>query len=348
MRMRIMLLLACMAGFVVQGFCQVSSPPPPPPPKIPVIFDTDIGSDIDDTWALALLLCSPELDLRMVVTDSHDTKGRAQIVAKFLHDVTRSDIPVGIGTKTSDKQGPQFAWAKDYDLSKYPGTIHQDGVGAMIDFIHDATEKITLIVVGPCPNIQEMLRRAPDVVNKVRVIAMSGSVEKGYDGVHTPDAEYNVREDVLSARAMYTADWDLTIAPLDTAGLVTIRGAKYQDLLHAKNPVFVKLLENYRKWLEEGKINIPIDARSSTLFDCVAVYLAFDQSLCEMKSLPVKVDNLGYTVVSPGAKIIHVAMNWTDLGKFEDLLVERIKKGMPLSPMEVEAAAAAAAAAKKR
>jgi len=29
--------------------------------KIPVILDTDIGSDIDDTWALAMLLESPEL-----------------------------------------------------------------------------------------------------------------------------------------------------------------------------------------------------------------------------------------------------------------------------------------------
>ncbi|MEM9408017.1 MAG: hypothetical protein AAGA81_18415, partial [Acidobacteriota bacterium] len=49
---------------------------------IPVIFDTDIGTDIDDTWALAQLLASPELDLRLVVTDSGDTETRARIVAK--------------------------------------------------------------------------------------------------------------------------------------------------------------------------------------------------------------------------------------------------------------------------
>ena len=36
--------------------------------KIPVILDTDIGDDIDDTWALALLLRCPELDPRLVVT----------------------------------------------------------------------------------------------------------------------------------------------------------------------------------------------------------------------------------------------------------------------------------------
>ena len=35
--------------------------------KIPVIYDSDIGDDIDDTWALAVLLKSPELDLKLVV-----------------------------------------------------------------------------------------------------------------------------------------------------------------------------------------------------------------------------------------------------------------------------------------
>jgi hypothetical protein len=36
--------------------------------KTPVILDTDIGDDIDDTWALAMLLKSPELDLKFVTT----------------------------------------------------------------------------------------------------------------------------------------------------------------------------------------------------------------------------------------------------------------------------------------
>ena len=31
--------------------------------KLPVILDSDIGDDIDDTWALGLLLRSPELEV---------------------------------------------------------------------------------------------------------------------------------------------------------------------------------------------------------------------------------------------------------------------------------------------
>jgi len=35
----------------------------------PVILDTDIGDDIDDTWALFMLLRMPELDLQLAVGD---------------------------------------------------------------------------------------------------------------------------------------------------------------------------------------------------------------------------------------------------------------------------------------
>ena len=48
------------------------------PARLPVILDTDIGTDIDDAFALALVLASPELDLRGVTTVSDDAYGRVQ------------------------------------------------------------------------------------------------------------------------------------------------------------------------------------------------------------------------------------------------------------------------------
>jgi len=46
--------------------------------SIPVILDTDIGDDIDDAYALALILRSPELDLRAVTTVYGNTLARAR------------------------------------------------------------------------------------------------------------------------------------------------------------------------------------------------------------------------------------------------------------------------------
>ncbi len=311
---------------LIEGFSMMVSAAETP---IPVIYDSDIGSDIDDTWALALILCSPELDLKLVVTDSHDTVEKAKIVAKFLEKVGRTDIPIGIGKKMDDNPGGQAAWAKNYELENYSSTIHEDGIQAMIDMINAANKPMTLIVVGPCPNIEIALDRSPEIVQKTRVIAMSGSVDKGYGNSPSPDAEYNVRDAISASQAMYNADWDLTIAPLDTAGLVHIEGEKYQNLVRTENPIINTLMENYKVWAEKGNHRIDPQIRSSTLFDTVAVYLAFDQSLCVMQDIRLSVDYKGYTVRDPKGNVIHCAMDWKNLDKFEDLIVERLIKGLP-------------------
>ena len=119
---------------------------------IPVILDTDIGSDIDDTWALAMLLRSPELDLKLVLTDTGNTTYRAQVAAKVLQAAGRTDIPIGIGLHTYDETGAQEPWVAGYTLDAYPGPIHTDGVAALIKTIMSNPEPVTLICIGPVPN----------------------------------------------------------------------------------------------------------------------------------------------------------------------------------------------------
>jgi len=92
--------------------------------KIPVILDTDIGDDIDDTWALSFLLRSPELDLKLVVGDKGRCEYRAKLIAKLLENAGRTDVPVGVGAEIKSDQGEeggQAAWVQGYDLGSYPG-----------------------------------------------------------------------------------------------------------------------------------------------------------------------------------------------------------------------------------
>ena len=52
--------------------------------KIPILLDTDAGSDVDDAFALALILASPELDLRGIATCGSDPQTRALLLCRFL------------------------------------------------------------------------------------------------------------------------------------------------------------------------------------------------------------------------------------------------------------------------
>ncbi|HEY6285526.1 MAG TPA: nucleoside hydrolase, partial [Ktedonobacteraceae bacterium] len=64
--------------------------------KYNVLIDTDIGDDIDDALALALALCSPEIELLGVTTVFGDTQKRAYLAAHIL-EVFRQEIPVAAG-----------------------------------------------------------------------------------------------------------------------------------------------------------------------------------------------------------------------------------------------------------
>jgi Inosine-uridine preferring nucleoside hydrolase len=61
--------------------------------RIPVVLDTDI----DDAFALAMVIESPSLDLKAVTTVSGDTQARARIAAKMLSETNLGIIPVAAG-----------------------------------------------------------------------------------------------------------------------------------------------------------------------------------------------------------------------------------------------------------
>ncbi len=296
--------------------------------KIPVILDTDIGYDIDDTWALGLLLRSPEVDLKLVVSDSQNTEYEAKLVAKMLEVARRTDIPVGVGVKEHDREGGQAAWVRDYDLASYPGVVHRDGVSALIEAIMSAPEPVTLLCIGPVPNIGAALDREPRVAQRARFVGMHGSVRCGYDGSAQTCAEYNVKACPAACQKAFAAPWEVTITPLDTCGLIVLKGERYARVRDSKDPVARAVIENCRLWARAGGGDAHwAEERSSTIFDAVAAYLTFSEELLVIEELGLRVTDEGYTLIDPNAKRIRVATAWKDMEAFEELLVRRLTGG---------------------
>jgi len=309
--------------------------------KIPVIFDTDIGGDIDDTWALALLVQSPEFDVKLVTTAVGDTAAKANIVAKFLETVGRTDIPIGVGIRQNTNGHRQVAWTKGYRLSTYPGTVYRDGVRAITDTIMRSSKPIKVVAVGPLPNIAAALEREPRIAMKAEFVGMHGSVRKGYGGSEKVSAEYNVRADAKAAQKVFTAPWSVTITPLDTCGIVYLRGEKYQKVLQRDSALTEALIANYRAWFKQGilnqnkevsenelqkRMNEKVNFSSTTLYDTVAIYLAMSTELVRMEKLPIVVTDEGYTKIDERGRVVNCATEWKDLGAFEDFLVARLTK----------------------
>lgn len=293
--------------------------------KIPVILDTDIGDDIDDTWALTLLLKLPQLDVRLVVGDNDNALYRAKLIAKLLETAGRTEIPVGVGLGVEDRPGRQSRFIADYDLKRYPGKVHQDGVQAIVETIRKSPEPVTLVCLGPVQNIGEALRRAPDIAQNARFVGMHGSVYKGYGGSNEISAEYNVKVDPRALQAVFAADWEVTITPLDTCGLVHLTGQKFRKVYECQDKLVRSLMENYQAWREAGeKKSLPPPDRSSTLYDTVAVYLAQGEELTEMETVQLVVTDDGFTRIDPSGRPVRAAIRWKDLSAYEDWLVARL------------------------
>jgi len=301
----------------------------PARPPIPIILDTDIGDDIDDTWALALALKSPELDVKLVVTDYGNTEHRAKIVARILEIAGRTDIPIGIGVKESDKESPQADWVKGYDLARYRGRVLKDGVQALVDTAMAASEPLTLVSIGPPPNLKAALEREPRIAGKLRLSGMYGSLHRGYDAKPSPEPEWNVKANPAAARALLGAPWVEAVAtPLDTCGLVQLKGERYARVRDSKDPLARAVIDAYRLWCprQEWCAKDPefVTAKSSTLFDTVAVYLAISRDLVKTETTGVRVTDEGMTVPDPASRPLAWATEWKDLGGFEEWLAARL------------------------
>lgn len=308
------------------------------PVAAPVVLATDIGTDIDDTWALAQLLRVPELDLQFVLTETGDANYRARIAAKLLEAAGRSDVAVGLGRdfgefKEAERlQGP---WLRDYELERYPGKMHRDGIGAFIELVMQSPQPVTVIAIGPVPSLAAAIEREPELAKRCRLVGMFGSFDVGYGGRETPEPEWNVRVDVPALRTVLAAPWrEILLTPLDTCGTVDLDGENYRAVWQAApgDPVVRAVIENYCIWAPRVpwmKCDFFV-TRSSTLFDCVAVYLAHAEDFVAIEDVRFRIDDDGMTVRDPdGPFAARVALRWRDQAAFEAQLARRLVASRP-------------------
>jgi len=296
--------------------------------KIPVILDTDIGEDIDDTWALGFLLKCPEFDVKLITTATDDTVIKAKLVAKFLEIAGCTDIPIGIGPSENRKKGNQYSWIKDYKLSEYSGTVYKNGMEVLCSTIIDSPDPITLIAIGPLGTVAGALRINPKITENAQFVGMHGSIRIGYKGVPSPSPEYNVKHDIQSCREVFQAPWKKTITPLDTCGNIVLSGENFDQIMNCDNIIVKLIKENFKIWAKEKSKTkwITEEKKTSILFDTVAIYLGFSEELLNIEDIKIKVTEKGITKISENGNKIRCAISWKDVQAFKDLLVNRLVK----------------------
>ena len=303
------------------------------PTRIPIVIDTDIGSFLDDTFAIVFAALSEYLDVKLIVTCTDDVEARAQITAKLLQLVGRDDIPIGLGIKNNNKTAQTFfPWAKDINLTNYRGMVYEDGIGKMAEIIQNSPEPVDIIAIGPMINFPTLIQRYPDVVKKSKVMAMAGSIYRGYCNSSIPSSEYNVRVCPYCFEAMLKVGWDITITPLDTCGTFRLDVPALQNLFKVDGQQQILGLASsvvYFCLYHTDTCKLADDG-TPILYDAVATLLTLPvaSQYLTYQDLKLSVDDQGYTKVDNAGSPVKAATNWIDESKYSDYLVG-VLSGMP-------------------
>jgi inosine-uridine nucleoside N-ribohydrolase len=283
-----------------------------------VILDTDIGDDIDDAFALALVLRSPELRLLGVETAFGDTELRARLVDRYLAAVGRTGIPVLAGVETQSAHLTQAAYARQWPPMGI-ARKHGNAVDFLLKQIRTHPGQVTLIAIGPLFNIQAAVARDPATFKLLkRVVIMGGSVDRGYDGKNgdkntPPSPEWNIRCDPAGARALLGSGVPVFIMPLDSTQIHLENPALGSVFAHG-SPLTDQLTLLYHQWTGAAEWRPP------TLFDPVAVTYTLRPDLCPATPMRLDVDDKGFTRKVEGAPNAEVCLHSDEKGFLEFLL----------------------------
>jgi purine nucleosidase len=227
------------------------------PPARTLIFDTDIGSDVDDAMALAQIMGTPELRLHSVTTVYGDTLLRARIARRY-GVLAGQDIAVHAGQSTP--LSGRDVWWPGHEGSLHEGldreaVAERPGVEHLIATLQANPGDIDVVAVGPLTNIAAALEREPRVATWMRRLwIMGGSFPPG------SKAEHNFRSDAVAARAVLSAGIPTTITGLDVTRQLGIDQAGL-ELIGAAGALGAALRADIQQWWEfwQQEWNVPHD-----------------------------------------------------------------------------------------
>lgn len=278
-----------------------------------VLFDCDIGSDIDDAYALALLLASPEIELVGVTVGHARTADRAPLALRMLWETGLEHIPVYVGRATplvtlrdgkpheQFSEAPynrQFHWGRGFEELKPQA---RPAAEYIVETLNASPGEITLLTVGPVTNIGDALDLDPDVLKKAkRVVSMYGSIRSGYDGGDA-QREWNVLADAASSRVfdagVQAGGADVVYVPLDVTDHVRLDGERRLHLHMRDTPLTDAVTALYSLWRNEER-----NQTTPRLFDAVAVGYILWPDLFGLEHGRVTVDERSMTLFEPGAE----------------------------------------------
>ncbi|HMF16215.1 MAG TPA: nucleoside hydrolase [Gemmataceae bacterium] len=240
--------------------------------RIPVLLDTDIGTDIDDAFALALILASPELELRGVTAVGSTPMVRALMLCRFLTMTGRRHTPVAAGglpqPERPIKGMHQYYYHPDVLFNRTTRPMKESAVDFLYGRLKAQPGKVTLLAAGPLTNLARLIKEKPDCKPWIKQIVVS---------------DRSVPADGDAARAVFSSGIPLLVIPSERTANLKLGSADVRRVFAPGTALTQQVQALYQLW----------DGTEPILADPLAVAVVLDKSFCQFEEACLEVDNEG-------------------------------------------------------
>lgn len=303
--------------------------------KPKVILDTDIGDDIDDAFALLLMIESSHFDVLGVTTVFRNAHKRAKM-ASYLIEKLDKNVDVYAGLDNPLIARIENVVSKDirdkekvdndgkYHLPQYDEKMDiakisdKNAVDFIIESIHKCPNQVTLIPIGPLTNIAVAIRKDPTIIPLIKEIRIMGG------GLELDFSEWNIWCDPEAAHIVFNSGANISSVGLNVTSKTALDKDFIEQMKTSKSKAVSLVYDMMMKWFDHYKFAAPV------MHDPLTVASLIDENILkfEEKHVNVSLDKATYGrfVIDDSQKNIDMYAVDVDKQRFFKLLNDVVFK----------------------
>ena len=281
-----------------------------------VVISTDIGTEVDDQWAVAHLALSPEVEIKGVVTSHAPNLAppAAETSAKYAEELmaklparARSRVIAGSSKPLAEAGKPLPGPGVDFLIEQAKGRTPET--------------RLTVVMIGPATDVASALLTDPTWADRVSVVAMGFN---GYPGGGDP---WNVKNDPMAWRAVLDSRVPLVIGDADlTRRVLRMTPDRAHTLLTTLPEPAGLLLGRFDAWIAANAKVAKSDTGSPIvwpIWDEVTTAYLLGMARAETRPRPRLRDDLSFDLENPRGTVEWVTS--IDDGRLWPDLVAKLK-----------------------
>ena len=212
-----------------------------PSGKIDMVLDTDAYNEIDDQFAIAYMLRSPEkLNVKEIYAapffNQHSTSPEDGMERSYDEILKILDLAGCEELKAHVYRGSRTYLTNEKEPVDSPAARALVALSAS----YTAEHPLYVAAIGAITNVASALLLDPTMRERIVIVWLGGH------GIHCPDTnEFNMRQDVAAARVVFGCGAPLVQLPCaEVVEAFTVSGAELEHFLMGKNPLSDYLAKN--------------------------------------------------------------------------------------------------------